>query len=62
MMTMTINNISKQKTLLSAAVCRALGTVTLGAGLLCGHGVYARDWFNPALLSTGGGGAPSAGV
>ncbi|EBM3133818.1 hypothetical protein DXI04_27645, partial [Salmonella enterica] len=48
--------------LLREAVCRALGTVTLGAGLLCGHGVYARDWFNPALLSTGGGGAPSAGV
>ncbi|EBK3376927.1 hypothetical protein CQC20_25420, partial [Salmonella enterica] len=48
--------------LLREAVCRALGTVTLGAGLLCGHGVYARDWFNPALLSIGGGGAPSAGV
>lgn len=48
--------------LLREAVCRALGTVTLGAGLLCGHGVYARDWFNPALLSTGGGGTPSAGV
>ncbi|EBI9057209.1 fimbrial biogenesis outer membrane usher protein [Salmonella enterica] len=47
---------------LRVAVCRALGTVTLGAGLLCGPGVYARDWFNPALLSIGGVSAPQAGV
>ncbi|EBW1732446.1 fimbrial biogenesis outer membrane usher protein [Salmonella enterica subsp. enterica serovar Kottbus] len=49
---------------LMLAVCRGLGFISLGASLLCClmPRAYARDWFNPALLSIGGVSAPQTGV